>query len=206
MRPVIPHEITAALTDAVCEIEARSCAEVVVEVRSRSGSYAHAEARFAALVAFVALLFLLFSPWPFAAYWVAIDVAIVYAAGLFAARRSDGVRRLMTRESERRAQVRTMAAAVFHDRGVANTSGETGMLVYLSLLEKRLEILADRGVLLAVPALPWNQLVERAQDCPGTPQSLLDFIRPLAPLLGEYLPAREGDVDELANAPRFSHE
>ena len=206
MRPVIPPEVTAALTDAVREIEVHSCAEVVVEVRSRSGSYAHAEARFAALAAFIALLFLLFSPWPFGAFWVAVDVAVVYAIGLFAARRSDHVRRWMTRAAERNTQVRTVAAATFHERGVANTSGETGMLVYLSLLEQRLEILADRGVLLAVPALPWNQLLERAEGCPGTPQSLVDFIRGLAPLLSRYLPAREGDVDELANAPRFSHE
>ena len=206
MRPVIPPQVTAALTDAVREIEACSSAEVVVEVRSRSGSYAYAEARFAALLAFIALLFLLFSPWPFGAFWVAVDVAVVYGIGLFVARRSDTVRRRMTKASERNAQVRTLAAATFHERGVANTAGETGMLVYLSLLEKRLEILADRGVLLAVPALPWNQLLERAHGCPGTPQSLVDFIKGLAPLLAEYLPAREGDVDELSNAPRFSHE
>jgi len=203
---VISAEVTAALTDAVREIESRSCAEVVLEIRSRSGSYAHAEARFAALGAFVALLFLLFSPWPFAPFWVAADVAVVYFIGLFAGRRSDRVRRAMTKPAERNVQVRTLAAAVFHERGVANTSGETGVLVYLSLLEKRLEILADRGVLLAVPALPWNQLLERAEGCPGTPESLLEFVRGLAPLLAEYLPAREGDIDELANAPRFQHE
>lgn len=198
--------MTAALSEAVREIEARSCAEVVVEIRSRSGSYAQAEGRFAALAAFIALLFLLFSPWPFAAFWVAIDVAVVYAAGTFIARRSDSIRRRMTRVAERNAQVRSIAAAAFHDRGIANTSGETGVLVYLSLLERRLEVLADRGVLLAVPALPWNRLLERAEGCPGTPESLLDFVRGLAPLLAEYLPSREGDVDELPNVPHEAEE
>jgi putative membrane protein len=206
MRPLVSPELTAALADTVREIEKRSCAEVVVEVRSRSGSYAHGETRFAAMLAFLALVVLLFSPWPFGAFWVAVDVAVVYAIGLFVARRSDSVRRLMTREPERAAQVRTQAAAVFHERGVANTESETGMLVYLSLLERRLEILADRGVLLAVPPLPWNQLLERARGCPGTAPALLDFLRGLAPILGQYLPAREDDVDELANEPRFLSE
>jgi putative membrane protein len=206
MRPLVSPELTAALTDTVRDIEQHSCAEVVVEIRSRSGSYAHAEARFAATLAFLALVVLLFSPWPFGAFWVAIDVAVVYAIGLFVARRSDSIRRLMTREAERAAQVRTQAAAVFHERGVANTESETGMLVYLSLLERRLEILADRGVLTAVPPLPWNQLLERARGCPGTPPAALDFLRGLAPILGQYLPAREGDVDELANEPRFLSE
>lgn len=198
--------MVAALTDAVREIEARSCAEVVVEVRSRSGSYAHAESRFAALAAFIALLILLFSPWEFAAIWVAIDVAVIYGVGLFVAGRSDIARRLMTRAAERDAQVRIAAAAVFHDRGVAHTERETGMLVYLSLLERRVEVLADRGVLLAVPAMPWNQLIERARGCPGTPAALVELVRGLAPLLAEYLPAREGDRDELANAPRLMAE
>lgn len=198
--------LTTALGDAVHEIELRSCAEVVVEVRSRSGSYAQAEARFGALLAFAALLVLLFSPWAFAPGWVAVDVAAMYAIGHFVAGRSDVLRRLMTRESERVAQVRTVAAAVFHERGVANTERETGLLVYLSLLERRLEVLADRGVLLAVPALPWNDLMERARACPGTSQALLEFVRALGPMLAEYMPAREDDRDELANAPRFQHE
>jgi putative membrane protein len=203
MRALVPPELTAALVDAVREIERRSCAEVVVEVRSRSGSYAQAVARFAALAAFLALLVLLFSPWPFRAFWVAADVAIVYGIAFFIAGRSDIIRRRFSRDVERNAQVRTHAAAVFHERGVANTESETGMLVYLSLLERRVEILADRGVLLAVPALPWNQLIERARGCPGTPEALLEFLKSLGPLLGEYLPAREDDLDELANEPRF---
>lgn len=206
MRPLVPPELASSLSEAVREIEQRSCAEVVVEIRSRSGSYAHAEARFAALVAFAALLLLLFSPWAFSAFWVAIDVAVVYAIGLFIAQRSDIIRRGLTRVAERDAQARTMASAVFHERGVANTAGETGVLVYLSILERRIEVLADRGVLLSVPPLPWNQLIERARGCPGTPAALLEIVRDLGPLLGQYLPAREGDVDELANEPRFSAE
>src|SRR5215212_1080524 len=206
MRALVTPELTAALSEAVREIENRSCAEVVVEVRSRSGSYAHAEARFAALVAFAALVTLLFSPWSFRAFWVAIDVAVVYAIGLYLARRSNTIRRFVTRQSERAAQVRTTAAAVFHERGIANTSGETGMLVYLSLLERRIEILADRGILLSVPALPWNQLLERARGCPGTVAALLELLRALGPILGQYLPVGEGDVDELANEPRFLSE
>ena len=203
MRALVTPELTAALVDAVREIEKRSCAEVVVEVRSRSGSYAQAVGRFAALAAFLALIVLLFSPWPFGAFWVAIDVAVVYGIGTFIAGRSDIIRRRFTRHAERDAQVRTHAAAVFHERGVANTGSETGMLVYLSILERRVEILADRGVLLAVPALPWNQLIERARGCPGTAEALLEFLKSLGPLLAEYLPAREDDVDELANEPRF---
>jgi len=192
---------TTAITDAIHELERCSCAEVVVEIRARSGSYAQADARFASLLAFVTLLVLLFSPWPFAPWWVAIDVAIVWILAVFI--RSDAARRLMTTSREREAQVRVLAAAVFHDRGVANTSEEIGVLVYLSIMERRIEILADRGVLEAVPVLEWNRIVAEARGRNATPETLADIVRALTPLLERHLPVREGDVDELCNVPRF---
>src|ERR1700754_858263 len=91
--------VTAAVTNAIHELERCSCAEVVVEVRGRSGSYAHADARFASLLAFVALLVLLFSPWHFGPVWVAIDVAVVWFAALLL--RSDGAQHLMTTRKDR---------------------------------------------------------------------------------------------------------
>ncbi|HEX8410067.1 MAG TPA: hypothetical protein VF883_14490 [Thermoanaerobaculia bacterium] len=196
-------KVTAAIADVVHALERCSCAEVVVEIRGRSGSYAHADARFASLIAFIVLLVLLFSPWPFQAAWVAIDVAIAWAAGLFSARRSDAARRLMTTEREREAQVRMVAASVFHDRGVAHTAEETGVLVYLSLMEGRLELLADRGVLEAVPVLEWNRIADEARQKQATTATLVDVVRHITPLLERHMPVREGDVDELCNVPRF---
>jgi putative membrane protein len=199
----IDPAVAASLTEAVRELELCSCAEVVIEIRSRSGSYAHADARFASVIAFLALLVLLFSPWPFAAGWVAIDVAIAWILGLFLSRKSDSVRHLMTARRERVAQARLVAASVFHDRGIANTIGETGVLVYLSLLEGHIELLADRGVLAAVPSLEWNRIAEAARAKHATTESLLEIVRAMKPLLERHLPSREGDVDELCNVPRF---
>lgn len=205
LRPLkeLAPSTTQAITEAVQELERCSCAEVVVEVRGRSGSYAHADARFASLVAFVALLVLLFAPWQFAAGWVAVDVAVAWVLGLFLSKKSVAVRRLMTTETERVDRARLVAASVFHDRGLANTSNETGVLVYHSVLEGRIEILADRGVLEAVPALEWNRLVAEARARRATPSTLVEVVRALIPLLQLHMPVGEGDVDELCDTPRF---
>jgi len=194
---------TAAITEAIHSLERCSCAEVVVEVRGRSGSYAHAEARFGSLLAFLALLVLLFSPWAFHPAWVAVDVAIAWFLGVWIARRGVAIRRLMTTDRERAAQARQTAEAVFHDRGIANTEGETGVLVYLSVLEGRLELLADRGVLQTVPALEWNRIAAEARQRHATTATLLEVLRALTPLLERHLPVSEGDQDELCNVPRF---
>jgi putative membrane protein len=198
---LIDPAIADALTSAVRELEARSCAEVVVEIRSRSGSYAHADARFASLFAFLALFALLFSPWTFHPGWVVADVAIAWFAGRFIATKSDALRRLFVSGRECAGHVRATAAAAFYERGIANTSGETGVLVMLSMLERRIEVLADRGILRGVPPEEWNALVTHARERNANAQILLETIHALTPILSHHLPVREGDVDELCNVP-----
>ena len=196
--------VVASLGEAVRELELCSCAEVVVEVHGRSGSYAHADGRFAAILAFAGLLLLLFSPWPFQPGWVAADVAVLYGIGIAIAQRSDQLRRWMTTDGDRSARVRTMAAFVVFERGIANLDKETGVLLYLSLLERQIEIVADHGVLKAVPHLQWNRLITTARSSrAATAQTLLDLIHELSPLLGDCLPRRADDRDELPDTPRF---
>lgn len=207
MPKALDAETTAALTDAVRQLEKSSCAEVVVEVRARSGSYAHADARFAAALAFVALLVVIFSPWPFSHLAVVVDVIVAYAIGIFVAKRSNVLRRTFTTRKERDTRVRLVAASLFYERGVANTREEAGLLLYLSLLEKRMEIIADRGVLKAVPSLDWNAMISTIQKREAaTPATLIDTMHTLEPMLACHLPSRGENPDELADAPRFEDE
>jgi putative membrane protein len=109
----------------------------------------------------------------------------------------------MTTRSDRDARVRTTAAATFVERGVTNTSRETGLLIFLSVLERRMELIADRGILDAVPVLEWNQLLERTRHRAADTETLLEVLRQLEPLLTRYVPVRPGDRDELSNEVRF---
>ena len=194
-----------ALTDCVGDIEKTSDAELVLIVRARSGSYRHADYLFGSILAFVGLNFLLFSPVSFHAYWVAIDVALLFAAGAFLSSRSKFVRYLLTTSKYRKEAVRTGAAAMFYEAGIANTEAEMGVLIYLSLLERRLELIADRGVLKAVPPLDWNRIVfelHQAGEEPD-PESLLKGLRELGDLLAQHLPATGENPNELPDMPRF---
>ena len=194
-----------ALTDCVKKIEATTDAELVLVVRARSGSYRYADYLFGALLAFAALIFLLFSPFDFHQYWVAIDVALLFAAGAFVCSRSNFIRRLLTREKFRSDAVRTGAAAMFYEAGIANTNAEMGLLIYLSILERRLELIADRGVLKGVNALEWNQMLFELQEAGKTaePETLLTGLKKLGALLGKHLPASGENPNDLPDAPRF---
>lgn len=202
MRKLDPA-VAASLGERIRAVEAGSSAEVVIEIRAHSGSYAHGEARFAALAAFVTLLIVLFSPLDFDPIWVPPVVLGAYVTGVLLARLSNFIRRSMTTRRDRDTRVRTTAAATFVERGVTNTSRETGLLIFLSVFERRMELIADRGILDAVPVLEWNQLLEKTRHRAADTETLLEVLRELEPLLTRYLPVRAGDRDELSNEVRF---
>ena len=194
-----------ALTDCVRKIETTTDAELVLVVRARSGSYRHADFLFGALVAFAGLLFLLFSPFDFHQYWVAIDVPLLFVIGAVITSRSNSLRRLLTTDKFRSAAVRTGAAAMFYEGGIANTSAEMGVLIYLSVLERRLELIADRGILKGVNALEWNQLVFELRESgrEADAHALQAGLENLGALLAKHLPATGENPNELPDAPRF---
>jgi putative membrane protein len=195
----------AALAACVGEFEQTTDAELVLIIRARSSSYRHADYLCGAFLAFAGLVFLLFSPVDFHPIWVLIDVVLLFVLGAFLSSHSNAIRRLLTREKFRAENVRTFAAAMFYEAGIANTKAETGILVYLSLLERRLELIADRGVLKAVPSLEWNQQLFELHEAGRRAEAdeLLKGLRNLSALLARHLPASGENPNELADAPRF---
>lgn len=204
-RAKFDDEARAALTDCVQKIEATTDAELVLIVRARSGSYRQVDYLFGALLGFAGLLFLLFLPIDFHQYWVPIDVALLFALGALLSSRSNSLRRLLTKEKFRSGAVRTGAAAMFYEAGIANTSAEMGLLIYLSILERRLELIADRGILKGVNALEWNQMLSelRAAGKRAEPEALLTALAKLGALLSKHLPATGENPNELPDAPQF---
>lgn len=193
------------LADCVREIETQTDAEIVIVVRARSGIYRHADYLAGFILSFAGLLFLLFSPFEFNHYWVAIDVALLFAIGAYVTSRSNTLRRLLTTKEFRAEAVRQGAAAMFYEAGIANTEAEMGVLIYLSLLERRLELIADRGVLKAAPPLEWNERVYELHRAGRVPQlqTLLKCLRDLGQLLAACLPPTGENPNELPDMPRF---
>ncbi len=196
---------SAALAKAVRDIEKNTDAEIVIVVRGRSGSYRHADYLFGALVAFVGLLFVLFSPFNFHTFWVPFDVLALFLAGAFVSSRGDLIRRSLTTKKFRAKAARAGAAAMFYEAGIANTLAENGLLIYLALLERRLEVFADRGVLKAVPPLKWNNAVYELKKIARqpNPETLVKALRDLGNVLAEHMPPTGENPNELADGPRI---
>jgi putative membrane protein len=194
-----------AIARTVADIEKETNAEIVVVVRGRSGTYRHADYLFGAIVSFIGLILILFSPWEFHVYWIPFDVVALFLAGAWVSSRGDFLRRLFTTKAFQKKAARAGAAAMFYEAGIANTSAENGVLIYLSLLERQLEIIADRGILTCVPPLKWNHAVYELKESAKqpTPAMLIDGLNSLGKLLAEHVPATGENPNELADGPRI---
>jgi putative membrane protein len=189
-----------SLLDAVRDAERRSSAEVVVAVRGRSGSYLHADLIVGCLCACFALWFQLFSPWEFELEAILLGPLVVGAVAAMLTARTAPLRRLLTPRSGRRERVRIAAILAFHEKGVTHTRERTGLLVYVSLLERAVEVIADRGITTRVPAAAWAEKVGAidaavARGENGT--AVAARIKELADVLEPALPRQADDVNEL---------
>ncbi len=199
-RPFLTPESKTALLEAVREVESRSSAELVIAVRPRTGSYLHADLLFGILAGIATLAFLLFSPWVFAPLWILIDPILIGVLAGLAATWTTGLRRLLTPPAMRRRRIETAARSTFLEKRVHGTTGRTGILLYVSVLEREAAVVADVGCE-ALPALDgWRAAVgeiERAVRNKEDGVAVAARIRGLSTVLGEALPCGADDVNEL---------
>jgi putative membrane protein len=189
-----------ALAGAVTSIEDVSSVEVVVAVRQQSGTYLHADLLAGALAAVATLAFLLYAPWPFSYEAFLVDPVLVGLLVGWVVARTPRLRRALSPGKLRTRQVTTGAHATFHEKEVGLTRRRTGLLVYVSLLERELRVLPDRAIVEALAPEAWQARVDamRAEVERGTGAvALAAALTALAPPLAERLPRAHDDVNEL---------
>jgi putative membrane protein len=105
-----------------------------------------------------------------------------------------------TRRGEKLAATRDAAMAAFYRYGLADTRDESGLLFYISVQERQVRILVDRGVATRVPRERWDALARRTQGYLETGKratALIEAIECMSAILGDSLPRRPDDVNEL---------
>jgi uncharacterized membrane protein len=106
----------------------------------------------------------------------------------------------------RQATPRERAIAMFGKLGVWDTERNNGVLIYLLLAERAIEIVADRGLNRHVPAAEWAQTAETMQGAFRTGDfegGLLRAVDAVDALLVRHFARAAGvaDVNELPDAP-----
>jgi len=192
---------------AVGEIEAETDAEVVVVAARRSAAYPEVAWAIGAGAAWLALLFVLYSPFHFSGRWLPLELPAVGLLAGWLGGRSWHLIRLCTRASRRRAAVDRAAHAAFHEEVVHGTARRTGLLIYVSALEDRVVLLADGGIEAHVPggelhAVRWGDGHDPAS--PGDLDHFVAGLRQVGAVLAAHVPPVEGgNPNEIGDAPRI---
>jgi uncharacterized membrane protein len=99
---------------------------------------------------------------------------------------------------------RQRAAEVFSMLRVWDTEHNSGVLIYVQLVDRRIEIVADRGINSKVKQGQWDAICRRMEYAfrarrfePG----VLDGIREITILLARHFPPRDENRDELPDKP-----
>jgi putative membrane protein len=143
----------------IARLETCTDAEVVCAVATESGRYDRAESLCGLTVALSALLsaekFLGMGGWAqnpgLSLGSQALTICLGFVAGSVLASYWHGLRRLFTSGREIEAEVQRSVQHVFAQRGVGETRQHGGVLIYVSLFERRLEIRGDRALMATLP-------------------------------------------------------
>jgi len=183
---------------AVAEIEARSSAEIVVSVERISGFYRHADYLGGLATALLALATFLYSPEPFTWTFLPLELALAFGLGTFFVASVDGLRRRLVGKALLERNVRRAAKEAFFDLGMSKTRGRSGVLVFLSAFERRVQVIADVGV--STDGSDWKdatQKLDRAVRLDVDAGRFVTALEGLGDVLARLLPRADDDENEL---------
>lgn len=110
------------------------------------------------------------------------------------------LRLALTPAATKHRRVRRRAVTVFRAAAERRTEGRTGILIYLSMGERRAEIVADEAILKVTDEHTWGEamatlLVEVRAGRPG--DGIVAAIERVGTVLAEHFPRSAGDVNEI---------
>jgi putative membrane protein len=129
-----------------------------------------------------------------------IPLGLVKFLGVWLVQQWQPLKWLLVPGPVKSARVRAQAVRQFKVGAERRTTGHTGVLIYLSMRERRAEIVADESIAAKVPAEVWGEAmgdmlseIRRGRIAEG----LAVGIRDVGFILAEHFPRGEDDVNEL---------
>lgn len=192
-------EEKARIAEAVRQAERSTRGELVTVIAQRSDNYTLVPWVWATLLALMlpGLLQLFDLPAPLMTAY--ISQVTLFVAVLLLLQWQPLKMRLVPK-SLKRALARRLAREQFFTQKLHQTREGTGVLIFVSVAEHYVEILADKGINDAVPPGAWDGMVTNfvAQVKAGnTSKGFLDTIDACGNFLAKHFPPRPDDMNEL---------
>lgn len=114
------------------------------------------------------------------------------------------VQRLFVLKSRREKVIQDRAELEFYRCGIPQTKDKTGVLLFVSLMERYSVVLADKAITEKLPPETWNEvllLLNSQMSYRNLAKGFVPAIEKCGELLAAYFPRTSDDTDELANYP-----
>jgi putative membrane protein len=202
------------IRDAVHSAEKKTSGEIVPYLVEQSDEYEVAEWRGGAILASMSILVfvvihVLTSLWlPVDFVGVILIALCVFAVGMLAVKFVPSLKRLFAGKELLALRVHQRASQAFIAEEVFKTRERTGILLFISLLEHQVAVLADSGINARVKQEEWNEVVQviiRGITRGAAAGGIVDAIQQCGDLLQRRgIDIRTDDTDELSDKIRMS--
>ncbi len=219
--PRVPEADRAAVEAAIAEAERATGAEFVVAVAARSGRYDRAEDLFGLVfgllgvsAAWLLVQGIVPNPQEWETGWT-LTLGLPVVLGIFAgwsvlgaaiASRVPALARPFISRLQMEEEVRTRGREAFHMFRVDGTPDAPGVLIYVSLLERRVLIAAADGIAAKLPGGAFDAardaLVADIKQGRGVGESLAGAVQRCVAVVAPVVPARER-VNAMPNTVRL---
>jgi len=190
------------IRQAVIAAESKTAGEIVPMLVTSSARYTEVEliGLIVGLLVGMVAEFLWSDPWgsQFLNLWPVAGALVGFLLC-----RIPAIKRLVTPRSRVAEAVHSLALASFTQHGLHYTRDHTGILILVSLLEHRVEVLADRGINAKVEAGTWREISKLLVDGLKSKQACEAFCRAIArsgEILAMHFPRQPDDKDELPDS------
>jgi len=188
------------LKTTIQEVESKTIGEIVVMVVDQSDHYIEAEVLGGVVLAsllslILSLLFFHSSIWSY----VPLSFLLFFPCW-FLFKKAEALKKLFIGMRRKEEAVRLRAERVFFEKGLYKTKKNTGVLFFLSLLERKIWVFADRGIYEKMDQETLNRYasevsrgIRESRAC----EALSQAIQEIGVLLSRHFPITPDDIDEL---------
>lgn len=196
------------IENSVKEAEKHTSGEIVPMVVSRSYHYPMSDVIGGFVLAFPVSLILTY----FVGGWLWIGnfnlwlflciVTVLFILFHQVIKHTSGLKRLFISDREINEEVEEAAVTSFFREGLYRTRDETGILIFISVFERRVWVLADRGINEKVKQGQWDEIVNMIVEGIKTnsqAEAVSKAVDEMGRILKEHFPIKSDDTNELKN-------
>jgi putative membrane protein len=197
------EDAQARIALAVKAVESKSSAEIVVSVRGRSADYRELDLGFGLALAILTLVVLIYHPAELDEDLMPVETVAAFVLGSALVAKVGGLKRLLLSRKRRDRETLTAARAHFVEAGISRTRDRSGILFFVSELERTVAVVPDLGIDVSKLGDRWTSRIAKLEAAAASLDvpAFVSALGELGPVLGEAYPRREDDVNELPDAP-----